>query len=212
MDYLLPRGTVTDWGDDYGNRADRFLATTDYVDRRRSSLIMARGYFTRSVITAWDFRNGKLTLRWGFDSNASTNAGKGFDGQGSHNISVDDDGTGVWTTKTGHGDAQNLGDFDPDNPGAECWSVSDDSLRDLDGKVVGRKPSSVNFLTWWDGDTTRELLDSNRIDKYGTSSDTRLLTGSGVTVDTPPGCQFSRATFSATGARRLSGAPVTTPR
>lgn len=38
----------------------------------------------------------------------------------------------------------------------------------------------MNFLSWWDGDTVRELLDGTHVDKYGTSSDTRLLTGSGV--------------------------------
>ena len=38
----------------------------------------------------------------------------------------------------------------------------------------------MNFLSWWDGDTTRELLDGTHIDKYGTSSDTRLMTGSSV--------------------------------
>jgi rhamnogalacturonan endolyase len=48
------------------------------------------------------------------------------------------------------------------------------------GANVGRKPSSANFVIWWDGDPVRELLDQTRIDKYGTSGDTRLLTGSGV--------------------------------
>jgi hypothetical protein len=45
---------------------------------------------------------------------------------------------------------------------------------------VGRAPSSANFVIWWDADPVRELLDQTRIDKYGTSSDTRLLTASGV--------------------------------
>ena len=35
-------------------------------------------------------------------------------------------------------------------------------------------------MIWWDGDPVRELLDQTRIDKYGTSGDTRLLTGSAV--------------------------------
>jgi hypothetical protein len=34
---------------------------------------------------------------------------------------------------------------------------------------------------WWDADPVRELLDGNHIDKYGLSSDTRLLTASGAT-------------------------------
>jgi len=46
--------------------------------------------------------------------------------------------------------------------------------------VASRKPGSTNFVVWWDGDTTRELLDGTHIDKYGTGGDTRLLTASGV--------------------------------
>ena len=48
------------------------------------------------------------------------------------------------------------------------------------GQNIGRKPSSTNFVIWWDGDAQRELLDGTHIDKYGTSSDTRLLTGADV--------------------------------
>ena len=47
--YVPPRGTVSSWGDNYGNRVDRFLAGTAYVDGSRPSIIMARGYYTRSV-------------------------------------------------------------------------------------------------------------------------------------------------------------------
>ncbi|MEK8169064.1 hypothetical protein NKH77_02190 [Streptomyces sp. M19] len=32
VDYVPPRGTVSSWGDSYGNRVDRFLAATAYVD------------------------------------------------------------------------------------------------------------------------------------------------------------------------------------
>jgi hypothetical protein len=49
------------------------------------------------------------------------------------------------------------------------------------GNFVGRTPGSSNFLVWWDADPVRELLDSNHIDKYGLSGDTRLLTASGAT-------------------------------
>ncbi|MFI7132656.1 rhamnogalacturonan lyase [Nonomuraea sp. NPDC050153] len=244
VSYDPPRGTVSSWGDSYGNRVDRFLAGTAYLDGERPSLIMARGYYTRSVIAAWDFRNGTLTKRWTFDSNS---AGSQWTGQGSHSLSVgdvdqdgrdeivygamavNDNGTGMWTTGTGHGDAQHLGDFDPARAGleyfkvsesgsqpsslyidprtgqilwstpanadngrgvagdistvriaGEFWSAADANLRSVTGNNAGRKPSSVNFLVWWDADPLRELLDQTRIDKYGTSADTRLLTASGV--------------------------------
>ncbi|MFE3600201.1 rhamnogalacturonan lyase [Streptomyces sp. NPDC059142] len=247
VDYVPPRGTVSSWGDSYGNRVDRFLAGTAYLDGTTPSLIMARGYYTRTVISAWNFTGGQLTRKWTFDTNSSTNTGKGYDGQGNHaltigdvdgdgrdeivygSMAVDDNGSGLWTNKNGHGDAAHLGDLDPsrpgleyfkvdedaskpssyfadartgqvlwstpasgDNgrgvsgdiwagsPGAESWSAADGSLRSTTGAALGRKPSSVNFLAWWDGDPVRELVDATRIDKYGTSGDTRLLTASGV--------------------------------
>jgi hypothetical protein len=245
VNYDPPRGNVSSWGDSYGNRVDRFLAGTAYLDGARPSLIMARGYYTRAVIAAWDFRNGTLTKRWTFDSNASGNGG--YAGQGNHSLSIadvdqdgrdeivygaatiDDNGRGLWTTGLGHGDAGHVGDLDPsrpgleyykvsedaskpgswfadartgarlwqtanagDNgrgvsadiyagsPGAESWSSADSQIRNTRGQTIGRKPSSANFVIWWDGDPSRELLDQTRIDKYGTGGDTRLLTASGV--------------------------------
>ncbi|HTG56379.1 MAG TPA: rhamnogalacturonan lyase, partial [Niabella sp.] len=38
------------WGDGYGNRMDRFLAAIAYLDGKHPSLIMSRGYYTRTVI------------------------------------------------------------------------------------------------------------------------------------------------------------------
>jgi hypothetical protein len=245
--FVPPRGTVSDWGDSYGNRVDRFLAATAYVDGSRPSIIMARGYYTRTVISAWDWRNGALTRRWTFDSSSSSN-GPAWTFEGNHNLSVadvdndgrdeiiygamaiDDNGNGLWNTNMHHGDAMHVGDLIPsrpgleefkvnedtskpaawmadartgqiiwanpscgcDNgrgvsddiwagsPGAESWSSGVGGLYNTSGQNIGRKPSSINFLVWWDGDAQRELLDGTHIDKYGTGGDTRLLTGSGV--------------------------------
>src|SRR6185503_6302249 len=66
------------------------------------------------------------------------------------------------------------------NAGVEFWSAAVDGLWSSGGSNLGRKPGSINFLAWWDADPVRELLDSTRVDKYGTGGDTRLLTGSGV--------------------------------
>ncbi|WP_030489049.1 cellulose binding domain-containing protein [Micromonospora chokoriensis] len=245
VNYDPPRGTVSSWGDSYGNRVDRFLAGTAYLDGQRPSLIMARGYYTRAVIAAWDFRNGALTKRWTFDSNSSGNGAAA--GQGNHQLAIadvdadgrqeivygaatiDDNGRLLHSTGNGHGDALHVGDLDPgraglevfkvdedaskpssyfadartgqvlwstpasgDNgrgvaadiwagsPGAESWSSAVAGLANTRGQNVGRKPSSANFLAWWDGDPVRELLDGTKVDKYGTGGETRLLDGSGV--------------------------------
>lgn len=71
-DYLPGRGEVAAWGDTYGNRVDRFLACIAYLDGKRPSPVMCRGYYTRTVLAAWDWREGKLTRRWVFDSHDGT--------------------------------------------------------------------------------------------------------------------------------------------
>ena len=67
------RVNVTQWGDNYGNRVDRFLAGVAYLDGQRPSLIMARGYYgpqsgysARNEITAWNWRGGQLSRLWWF--------------------------------------------------------------------------------------------------------------------------------------------------
>ncbi|BBB01401.1 putative secreted glycosyl hydrolase [Actinacidiphila reveromycinica] len=143
VNYDPPRGTVSSWGDTYGNRVDRFLAGTAYLDGSRPSIIMARGYYTRTVIAAWDWRDGKLTERWRFDTNDSGNSS--YAGQGDHQLAVadvdkdgkdeivygamavDDNGHALWNTGEGHGDAMHVGDLDPSRPGLEEFKVDEDT-------------------------------------------------------------------------------------
>ncbi len=130
------------WGDGYGNRMDRFLAGVAYLDGSHPSLVMCRGYYTRSVLSAWDFKDGELQSRWVFDSMANEE-NAAFAGQGNHQLSVadvdedgkqeiiygamviDDDGTGLHTTGWGHGDALHVGDLVPSNPGIEINTIQE---------------------------------------------------------------------------------------
>ncbi|MBN1578340.1 MAG: hypothetical protein JW913_17395 [Chitinispirillaceae bacterium] len=231
------------WGDDYGNRGDRFLAGIAYLDGERPSVIPCRGYYTRTTLWALDWRDGGLTERWYFDTDKSD---RGYAGQGNHSLTVgdvdedgkdeivygasciDDDGTGLWNAKMGHGDAAHLCDIDPDRPGLEYWRIHENEsnikgqwgvtlldaatgeliwgasdgadvgrgvsadvtashagmecwggtngLRSCKNESAGQAPGSANFLCWWDGDLLRELLDGNRVSKYGGGT---LLTASG---------------------------------
>ncbi|TCC91767.1 rhamnogalacturonan lyase [Pedobacter frigiditerrae] len=129
------------WGDGYGNRMDRFLAAIAYLDGKHPSLIMARGYYTRTFVTAWDFKGKTLQKRWTFDSGEPGN--RGYGGQGNHNLSIadvdqdgkdeivygamtiDDDGKGLYTTRLGHGDALHVSDLDPDRPGLEVFDIQE---------------------------------------------------------------------------------------
>lgn len=140
--YTPGRGTVSSWGDGYGNRVDRFIAAVAYLDGQRPSMVFGRGYYTRLVRSAWDWRDGKLTQRWIFDSNTSGNssyAGQGnhqlsvgdFDGDGKQEVcngssAINDDGKGLYANGTGHGDALHVSDLDPDRPGLEVWQCHED--------------------------------------------------------------------------------------
>jgi autotransporter-associated beta strand protein len=139
--YLPGRGNVSDWGDSYGNRVDRFLAAVAYLDGVRPSVVMCRGYYTRAALVAWDWRNGQLTQRWTFDTGHSGGPWANYKGQGAHSLTVgdvdadgkdeivygactiDDNGTGLYTTGLGHGDALHLSDMEPQRPGQEVWMI-----------------------------------------------------------------------------------------
>lgn len=154
VNYTPARGTVEDWGDGYGNRVDRFLASIAYLDGVKPSLVLGRGYYTGTVsgkekgqtkIAAYNFRSGSLTKLWEFDAirNDATgsNSNVAYTAQGFHDMEVgdidsdgkdeiiygacaiDDNGTGMYSTGYGHGDALHLGDLDPDRAGLEVFAV-----------------------------------------------------------------------------------------
>ena len=54
------------WGDNYGNRCDRFLACVAHLDgeEQAASAVMCRGYYTRAYLWAVDFDGQKLKPRW----------------------------------------------------------------------------------------------------------------------------------------------------
>ncbi|MDA1475848.1 rhamnogalacturonan lyase [Bacillus changyiensis] len=250
VNYDPARGKVANWGDRYGNRVDRFLACVAYLDGKTPSIVMARGYYAKTELVAYNWRGGKLTKRWTFDS--STPGNQKYAGQGNHNLSVHDvdndgkdeilygsmaidgNGKGLYSTGLGHGDALHVGDLDPTKPGLEVFQVHEekkspyglsfrdaatgkviwgvwagkdigrgmaadidprypgaevwsfDGLYTAQGKKIGnRRPASINYGIWWDGDLQRELLDGNRIEKwdYQHERTNRLLTADGCSAN-----------------------------
>lgn len=63
------------WGDNYGNRCERYLATVAFLGGKdeNPSAVMVRGYYTRSYLWAVDFDGAKLSTRW-LHASTSTNS------------------------------------------------------------------------------------------------------------------------------------------
>ena len=174
--YVPPRGDVGGWGgvggnggnDSVGNRVDRFTACVAYLDGVRPSVVMCRGYYGRSVLAAWDWRDGKLTQRWIFDSKDKDNP---FSGQGGHQLSVADvdgdgrdeiiyhamvinaDGTGRFSTGLRHGDALHVGDLDPMRPGLEVFGIHENEEATVKFGTPGTAlyDASTGKILWSDG-------------------------------------------------------------
>ena len=137
IDYIPARGNVADWGDAKSNRSDRFLACVAYLDGVHPSVVMCRGYYTRTVLAAFDWNGKELKNRWVFDSNHP--GCEQYAGQGNHNLrvgdvdgdgcdeiiygscAIDHNGKGLYSTRMGHGDAIHLTHFDPSRKGLQVW-------------------------------------------------------------------------------------------
>lgn len=163
VDYVPLRGNVQDWGDNKANRSDRFLACVAYLDGHRPSVVMCRGYYTRAVLAAFDWDGDSLRQRWVFDSYQPE--WKAYSGQGNHNLrvgdvdgdgcdeivygscTIDHDGSGLYSTGLGHGDALHMTAFYPDSASLQVWACHENrrdgsTLRDArTGRIIHQYPS-----------------------------------------------------------------------
>ena len=169
--YIPERGNLMDWGDDYANRSDRMLAAVGYLDGEHASAIFCRGYYTRTVIAAWDWDGHELKQHWVFDTNDECTGKDGkpqssYAGQGNHNLRVadvdgdgcdeitygsmciDHDGRGLYNTGMGHGDAIHLMVFDPKSDELQVWDCHENRRDGSDfrnartGEVIFQIPST----------------------------------------------------------------------
>ena len=168
--YIPERGNLKDWGDDYANRSDRMLAAVGYLDGQHASAIFCRGYYTRTVLAAWDWDGRELKQHWVFDTDAPGTGKDGkphstYAGQGNHNLrvadvdgdgcdeitygsmAVDHDGIGLYNTGMGHGDAIHLMAFDPTTDELQVWDCHEnrrdgsDFRKAKSGEIIFQLPS-----------------------------------------------------------------------
>lgn len=145
-DYYPKFNVVSDWHEPTGssnryNKGTRFKACVAFLDGQNPSGVFNRGYYSQSFFTAYNWNGTNLYEVW---RHASTTPGEGMYAQGNHSLVVDDfdgdgfdeigvgsaaldhDGTVLWTSGFGHGDAHHLGDFDPNNEGLEIFYVNEE--------------------------------------------------------------------------------------
>jgi hypothetical protein len=131
---------------------------------------MARGYYTRTVLAAYDWRDGELTQRWVFDSDI---AGSQYEEQGNHQLSVadvdadgrdeivygaltvDHDGSPLYSTGLFHGDALHVGDLEPARPGLEIFGVHEPSTADCGYELHDAATGEVLWCVFTGRDTGR---------------------------------------------------------
>lgn len=146
------------FGDDTGNRSERYNGTIAYLDGKNPSAVLCRGYYMgkngrqRMGAAAYSFKNGKLSMDWTFDTNEGDNAQ--YVGNGNHNVEAadvdgdgcdevligalvwDQDGKVLWCSNLGHGDAMHLGDFTPENEGLEFMLAHEEAGRPLNDPLT----------------------------------------------------------------------------
>lgn len=148
---FIPRGSSSDWGDNYGHRSNKFFFGAPYLDGKKPSLFIGRGIYTQTKMQTYDVVNKKLVAKWYWESGNSGTLQKGkwdetsksYFGQGYHNytiadvdddgkdevnwgsMTIDDDGKPLYSTELGHGDAQHYGDLDPYRKGQEMFACNE---------------------------------------------------------------------------------------
>ncbi len=184
QNYTPERGaqSKSTWGDDYGNRSERYTACVAYLDGQNPSAVFGRGYYTRLAVSAWDVKDKKLSQRWLFDTGFNVNAagyGDGnhqelaadVDGDGKQEVVcgsavIDNNGKLLYTTSNAHGDAMHIGDFDLSNPGLEIFQCLEDEVHP-NGKVINfgvelrdAKTGKALYRETAGGDTGRCICDN----------------------------------------------------
>ncbi|MBW3080479.1 immunoglobulin-like domain-containing protein [Bifidobacterium saguinibicoloris] len=169
------------WGPSDANIVDRFLAATAYLDGEngRPYAVFSRGYYFRTEIATYSLQDGKLKLNWHFRANKDTSSGKDpswvenpdFAQQGFHNLSINDvdgdgkddivfgsmtvksDGTGLASSKLGHGDAQHISDWNDDGV-LDTWNVHEGKR---DATLTNPATGQVMFRQSVSGDNGRGM-------------------------------------------------------
>jgi rhamnogalacturonan endolyase len=184
IDYWPLFSIRSNWADDgktdgaaYGHRGNWFKGCVAFLDvdgKPTPCAVTVRGIYTYSYAAAYTWDGEQLRVLW---KHTSDKKGQGIYGEGAHSLTVGDldgdgfdevmvgaaaldhDGTLLWRTGLGHGDATHLGDFDPDNEGLEVFMITEESNAAYDAALLDGKTGSILAgIKQTGGDTGRGLI------------------------------------------------------
>ncbi|MBQ3635912.1 MAG: FG-GAP repeat protein [Bacteroidales bacterium] len=192
-------------GNTYGHRGNWFkgcVATLNVNGKPTPCAVTLRGIYTYSYAAAYTWTGSSLNVVW---KHSSTTPGQGIYGQGAHSVSVadvdndgfdeilvgaamlDHNGTVLWRSGLGHGDATHIGDFDPSNPGLEVFIITEETSAAYDAAMFDARTGRVlMYRAQTGGDTARgmaldcdETYDGSEVMEWG---DGNLMTCKGVNI------------------------------
>ena len=176
-EYIPTRYPLDGWGgvggnggnDSTGGRSDRFTTCVAFLDGKRPSPVMVRGWYGRTVLAAWTFDGDSLRSLWTFDS--AEPGLERFSGMGNHNLAVadfdgdgcdevcvgamtvDHDGTGLYSTGLRHGDALHAGRLVAGRPGLQVFGVHENEgkrVEHLRTPAVAMFDGATGEILWQD--------------------------------------------------------------
>ena len=163
------------WGDAYWKRANSLRSGVAEFTGNGKQIFLGRGIYGRIVVEGWQYDGpGQLTRLWhvdtsdegGSDVNKDGRPYSAYAGQGNHAFHVadvdgdgydevmygscawDNDGSGLWTSGLGHGDASHVGRFLPDREGLQVYHCLETgktmvALHDAaDGTIIWKKDAA----------------------------------------------------------------------
>ncbi|MBR6106002.1 MAG: T9SS type A sorting domain-containing protein [Paludibacteraceae bacterium] len=164
-------------GNTYGHRGNWMKGCVAFLPvdgQAKPCAVTTRGIYTYSYAAAYSWDGKNLTNLW---KHSSEKSGQGIYGEGAHSVTcgdvdndgydeiivgaacLDHDGTLLWRTGLGHGDATHLGEFDPDNEGLEYFMITEETDSKYDCALLDAKTGKVlMYKNQTGGDTGRGMI------------------------------------------------------
>lgn len=160
----------------YGRRGCGFKGDVIFIPvdgERRPCCYMQRGVYSYvyGMALSWDGKDLKVVWKHTSDKQgeglfaegAHTPIAADIDGDGYDEVAIgaaalDHDGTVLWRTGLGHGDATHVGEFNPDNEGLEVWRITEGATKYDACMLDGKTGNVLNGQLYTSGDVGRGLV------------------------------------------------------